>query len=92
MSLKPEEVTYIIHILSQNFLKPDVRYLSEKEAIEEGLFEDPYENDKIGWYQRLSAPGFLDCTEWSGPYPTENEANEALAEMWGDEVELPDKV
>ena len=27
-----------------------------------------------GWYWRLSAPGYLDCTEWSGPCATLTEA------------------
>ena len=22
-----------------------------------------------GWYARCSAPGYLDCTDWQGPYP-----------------------
>jgi hypothetical protein len=40
-----------------------------------------------GWFCRLSAPGYMDCTEWSGPYETEQEANEAFDQMWGDQVE-----
>ena len=35
-----------------------------------------------GWYGRLSAPGYLDCTDWSGPYPSEREASEALNDMY----------
>lgn len=31
---------------------------------------------KVGWYARLSAPGYLDCTGWDGPHAT---ADEALA-------------
>lgn len=26
------------------------------------------------WFARLSAPGYMDCTDWSGPYDTEAEA------------------
>lgn len=33
-----------------------------------------------GWCARLSAPGYLDCTEWSGPFPTEDLALAAAAE------------
>lgn len=40
-----------------------------------------------GWYARLSAPGYLDCTEWSGPFDTEEEAIEELKEMHGDDIE-----
>ena len=28
----------------------------------------------LGWYTRLSAPGYLDCTDWEGPFDSENEA------------------
>ena len=34
-----------------------------------------------GWYARLSAPGFLDATDWTGPYATESDAIAALAKM-----------
>lgn len=27
-----------------------------------------------GWFARYSAPGYLDCTEWVGPFATEAEA------------------
>lgn len=37
-----------------------------------------------GYGARLSAPGYLDCTEWS-VYATEAEAEEALTEMYGDD-------
>src|ERR1700682_5695147 len=38
---------------------------------------------KVGWYGRLSAPGYLDCTEWDGPHPTERAALEAVKEAYG---------
>ena len=37
-----------------------------------------------GWYARLSAPGYLDCTDWIGPFDSEDEAFEALYETYGD--------
>ena len=24
--------------------------------------------DEPGWYHRLTAPGYLDCTDWTGPF------------------------
>jgi hypothetical protein len=43
---------------------------------------------RAGWYGRLSAPGYLDCTDWSGPYSSEEEAGEALNDMYdGDPIE-----
>lgn len=35
-----------------------------------------------GWYGRLSAPGYLDCTDWDGPYPTAEEALDAVKETY----------
>ena len=34
-----------------------------------------------GWFARWSAPGYLDATEWMGPYDTEEEAIAALDDM-----------
>ena len=41
---------------------------------------------KTGWLARLSAPGYMDCTDWS-PYDTEEEAVAGLKEMYGDDDE-----
>jgi hypothetical protein len=35
---------------------------------------------------RLSAPGYMDCTEWS-LYDSEEEAREGLADVYGDDQE-----
>lgn len=37
---------------------------------------------RAGWYSRLSAPGYMDCTDWDGPYPTESEAAQACADTF----------
>ena len=41
----------------------------------------------FGHFARLSAPGFLDCTEWSGPYDSAADAESALSEMYGSDDE-----
>lgn len=79
-----DEVAKIIHVLSQHFLQPDVQSFNEREALEAGA------GDQKGWYFRLSAPGYLDCTDWYGPYDTEDEANEELAETFGDDISEPE--
>jgi hypothetical protein len=33
-----------------------------------------------GWYARFSAPGYMDCTDYIGPYKTAELAFDALAE------------
>lgn len=35
-----------------------------------------------GWFARLSAPGYLDATEWCGPFYSEDEALGAVMEMF----------
>lgn len=52
-----------------------VDYL-EGEAEEEAEIEE-----QTGWWARLSAPGYLDCTSWDGPHATEEDALKALAEL-----------
>ena len=37
-----------------------------------------------GFVARLSAPGYLDCTDWQGVYSSKEEALEELEEMYGD--------
>jgi hypothetical protein len=37
---------------------------------------------KEGWYGRLSAPGYLDATEWHGPFDSEQEALASVKEMF----------
>jgi hypothetical protein len=39
-----------------------------------------------GWGARMSAPGYMDCTEWS-VFDSEQEAREHLREMYGDDEE-----
>jgi hypothetical protein len=34
-----------------------------------------------GWFSRFSAPGYLDCTEWDGPFETEEKALLELAKL-----------
>lgn len=41
---------------------------------------------KTGWLARMSAPGYMDCTDWS-PFGSEEEAVKGLTEMYGDEGE-----
>ena len=59
--------------LNEEFMLPDVQPFSQDEALELMAEVDPTE-DLAGYYFRLSAPGYMDCTEWSGPYQTEEEA------------------
>lgn len=41
---------------------------------------------RTGWIARLSAPGYMDCTDWSW-HETEDEAREYLADAYGTDDE-----
>ena len=60
------------------FMQPSVQFLTHAEAIEYcNDADNPLmsgNDDCSGFYSRLSAPGYLDCTEWNGPFKTEAEA------------------
>jgi hypothetical protein len=45
--------------------------------------ESPVESIE-GWYGRMSAPGYLDCTDWTWG-DTEKEVRDTLAEYYGDD-------
>jgi len=41
-----------------------------------------YWHRRSGFFARLSAPGYLDCTEWSGPFETYEEAQQWVEEFY----------
>lgn len=58
-------------------------------APEEGATDehgdDVWERSEApGYYARLSAAGYMDCTDWSGPFETEADAEEYLVETFDD--------
>lgn len=40
---------------------------------------------RSGYCGRYSAPGYMDCTDWCGPYETEKEAEKEAREIYGDD-------
>ena len=36
-----------------------------------------------GWFARYSAPGYLDCTPWVGPFDTEKRAANECMDLYG---------
>lgn len=65
-----QEVSDAMEELCNAFVAPEVRWFGTDDEIP-GCGEP-------GWYYRLSASGYMDCTEWHGGF--ENEA-EAVADM-----------
>ncbi len=49
-------------------------------------YADPQDGDTVttceGWFCRLSAAGYMDQTDWEGPYKTEAEAREAISDLY----------
>ena len=72
------------------FMQPDVRHGTFYYFAETDEYHPPETMDMssvaqdiaTGWWARLSAPGFLDCTDWQGPYDSEEKALEELAETF----------
>ena len=53
--------------------------------IEEDLLHGGYDAESDKYYCRLSASGFLDCTEWHGPFDSIEESALFLVETYGEE-------
>jgi len=70
------EIENAIAELNDGFMQPDVEFFDDDPETEGKDEEFP----QPGFYHRLSAPGYLDCTEWSGPFTTEENA---VADMIG---------
>jgi hypothetical protein len=51
-------------------------------AIEYELMESGLDVDIDKFYCRLSASGFLDCTDWHGPFDSVDEAADHLMDMY----------
>ena len=65
---------------SDSFLKPEAFRLDE--STEYALAESGLDLEPGAIYARLSAPGFLDCTEWSGPFETIEAAGRYLIDTY----------
>lgn len=54
-------------------------------------FGEPEEIEKVsGWFARLSAPGYMDATEWGGPFKTKKEAKKYIEDTWEVDPETGD--
>jgi hypothetical protein len=75
--------------LNKGFMKPEICYLDSKELKKIDWPQDMISDEgccpEPGWFHRLSAPGYLDCTDWCGPFDTRGEAEEACAEVYSNE-------
>jgi len=82
------------------FMVPHAEYLpaaserSSNWAFEQAIEEDPTVHPldyPAGWYSRLSAPGYLDCTDWQGPYANAFRAIRAVCDLYDVDVRGNDR-
>ena len=70
------DVESSISELNDGFMRP---------CVEEFPMPDPdAEIEDPGIYWRLSAPGHMDCTEWSGPFETIEDAVADMLHVYAD--------
>lgn len=62
-----------------HFMQPEAFLGSE---IDSRVIEAGLDLEYDGVYARLSAPGYLDCTEWEGPFETAQDAARHLIETY----------
>lgn len=64
------------------------RTLADFRDYVEGTIDEDQDMPELqtGWLARLSAPGYMDCTDWS-IHPSKAAALEYLAETYGDDDE-----
>ena len=71
--------------LCKSFMAPDVDWLTQFDIEDINKFGNPDARlETPGIYARLSAPGFLDCTDWEGPFDDVAKAEKHLVETYGD--------
>lgn len=57
-------------------------HLCPLEYYEEEKGDTDHEEHRDKWFVCLSAPGYMDCTDWCGPYETKEEAMREVVTMW----------
>jgi hypothetical protein len=70
-------------VFKDSFLQPEAFRLDA--STEYALAESGLDLEQGAIYARLSASGFLDCTDWSGPFQSVEEAAQHLIETYGEE-------
>ncbi len=73
--------------LCKSFMAPDIDWLTQLDIDginEPGNLDSNTKLEVPGIYARLSAPGFLDCTDWEGPFDDVAKAEKHLVETYGD--------
>lgn len=67
---------------ADSFMKPKCY---QGKDIQEALMEEGLDVEDDSYYGRLSADGYLDATEWTGPYDSPEAVARALIDLYGPE-------
>jgi hypothetical protein len=83
-------------IFRNSFMKPEIIHgtfyrVEDKYSLDTLVLpghvvahHDPEAEKVEGWFARLSAPGYMDCTDWDGPYKTREEAYSELCKTFNE--------
>jgi hypothetical protein len=66
---------------SQSWMQPQC---FKGQDIEEELMHSGLDVETDSFYGRLSADGYLDCTDWCGPFDSVEKTAEYLIETYGE--------
>jgi hypothetical protein len=64
-----------------SFMQP---YAYRGRDIEEAIIESGLDYEEDGFYCRLSADGYMDCTDWHGPFTSLKDCATCLLDMYAD--------
>jgi hypothetical protein len=68
-------------VFADSFMKPHY-YMGDQIQLE--IMEAGLDLEDEGIYCRLSADGYMDCTDWSGPFETIGEAAQHLIDTYAE--------
>ena len=69
----------------ESFMYPEEYFTKEQVRKEVGKVNSI--GIKAGWFGRLSASGYMDSTDWAGPFASEKACEDYLQEMYGEDEE-----
>jgi len=75
----------------------DAHGSAERFVADAGVEPDSVTTISGKWWARLSAPGYMDCTDWSGPFDSEEEARAEIESVYdvdattGDDLHAQDQ-
>ena len=79
----PDAIERMREAFADSFMKPEAfRCDADTESM---LLESGLDVEDGAIYARLSASGFLDCTDWSGPFDTLDAAADELVRLYADD-------